>query len=143
MKKPVGRSARLHVGTALGLALGVVGTIGATPALAQDGAQEDEIIVTATRRDQALQDVPVAVTPVTAEMIENSGIRDLQDLTSVAPALQFNVSENETSATARLRGIGTQGSNPGLESAVGIFIDGVYRSRNGVALTDLGELRQV
>jgi outer membrane receptor protein involved in Fe transport len=143
MKKPVGRSARLHVGTALGLALGVVGTIGAGPALAQDGAQEDEIIVTATRRDQALQDVPVAVTPVTAAMIENSGIRDLQDLTSVAPALQFNVSENETSATARLRGIGTQGSNPGLESAVGIFIDGVYRSRNGVALTDLGEIRQV
>ncbi len=116
---------------------------GAGDAAAQPSAQEDEIVVTATRREARLQDVPVAVTPVTAEMIQNSGIRDLQDLTSVAPSLQFNVSENETSATARLRGIGTQGSNPGLESAVGILVDGVYRARNGVALTDLGEISQV
>jgi outer membrane receptor protein involved in Fe transport len=115
-----------------------------TPAPTQpEAAESDEIIVTATRREARLQDVPVAVTPVSAELIENSGIRDLQDLTSVAPSLQFNVSENETSATARLRGIGTQGSNPGLESAVGIFIDGVYRARNGVALSDLGEIQQV
>jgi iron complex outermembrane recepter protein len=115
------------------------------PAQAQQAAkpQEEEIVVTATKREARLQDVPVAVTPITAAMIENSGIRDVQDLTSVAPALQFNVSENETSATARLRGIGTQGSNPGLESAVGIFIDGVYRARNGVALGDLGEISQV
>jgi len=103
----------------------------------------DEIIVTATKRETRLQDVAIAVTPVTAELIQNSGIRDLQDLTSVAPALQFSVSENETSATARLRGVGTQGSNPGLESAVGIFIDGVYRARNGVGLSDLGEVSQI
>ncbi len=123
-------------------------TAAAAAAIAANGqaqAQEtgDEIIVTATKRETALQDVPIAVTPVTAELIQNSGIRDLQDLTSVAPSLQFNVSENETSATARLRGIGTQGSNPGLESAVGIFVDGVYRARNGVALTDLGEIAQI
>jgi len=131
-----------RVRAAVSLALGVAaGAITATPALAQDA--EDEIVVTATRRDQALQDVPVAVTPVTATMIENSGIRDVQDLTSVAPTLQFNVSESESSATARLRGVGTQGSNPGLESAVGIFVDGVYRARNGVALGDLGDVQQI
>jgi outer membrane receptor protein involved in Fe transport len=123
------------------LVLGVAGVAVAMPAQAQDA--DEEIIVTATRRDTALQDVPLAVTPVTAEMIENSGIRDVQDLTSVAPSLQFNVSESEASATARLRGVGTQGSNPGLESAVGIFVDGVYRARNGVALSDLGEVDQI
>jgi outer membrane receptor protein involved in Fe transport len=112
------------------------------PAYAQS-SNSDEIVVTATRRTTALQEVPVAVTPVTAEMVRNAGIRDLHDLTNVAPSLQFNISENETSATARIRGIGTQGSNPGLESAVGIFVDGVYRARNGVALTDLGEISQV
>ena len=121
--------------------LGVAGAITATPAMAQE--TDDEIVVTATRRDQSLQEVPIAVTPVTAEMIANSGIRDVQDLTSVAPALQFNVSESEASATARLRGVGTQGSNPGLESAVGIFVDGVYRARNGVALSDLGDVAQI
>lgn len=127
--------------TTLTLALGVASAMVATPTLAQE--EEEEIVVTATQRSTALQDVPVAVTAVSSEMVENAGIRDLQDLTSVAPSLQFNVSENETSATARLRGIGTQGSNPGLESAVGIFIDGVYRARNGVALSDLGEVRQI
>jgi outer membrane receptor protein involved in Fe transport len=119
-------------------------TVNHQPAFAQPaGTVEDEIVVTATRRASALQEVPVAVTPVTAEMVRNAGIRDLHDLTSVAPSLQFNVSENETSATARIRGIGTQGSNPGLESAVGVFVDGVYRARNGVALTDLGEISQI
>lgn len=136
------RDLRANVRAALSLALGAAAAATATPALAQDAADE-EIVVTATRREQTLQEVPIAVTPVTAEMIENSGIRDIQDLTSVAPSLQFNVSESESSATARLRGVGTQGSNPGLESAVGIFVDGVYRARNGVALTDLGEVSQI
>ncbi len=131
---------RTGIRAAVTLALGVSGFALSTPVLAQT---EDEIVVTATQRSTSLQEVPIAVTPVTAEMIENSGIRDVQDLTSVAPALQFNVSESEASATARLRGVGTQGSNPGLESAVGIFIDGVYRARNGVALGDLGDVQQI
>jgi outer membrane receptor protein involved in Fe transport len=112
----------------------------ATPVWAQEG---EEIIVTATQRAESLQDVPVAVTPVTSEMIANSGIRDVQDLTSVVPSLQFNVSESENSATARLRGVGTQGSNIALESAVGIFIDGVYRARNGIAMSELGEVDRI
>ncbi|MGE0532137.1 MAG: hypothetical protein AB7G40_18630 [Hyphomonadaceae bacterium] len=61
---------------ALTVALGAAAAITATPAMAQD--EDDTIVVTATRRDQALQEVPVAVTPVTAEMIENSGIRDVR-----------------------------------------------------------------
>lgn len=135
-------SATAHAATML--ALGVGGFVSMSgQAYAQDASQDQEIVVTATRRSQALQDVPIAVTPVTADMVEHSGIRDIQDLTSVAPSLQFNVSESESSATARLRGVGTQGSNPGLESAVGIFVDGVYRARNGVALTDLGEVQQI
>jgi outer membrane receptor protein involved in Fe transport len=120
----------------------VAAFVGADYAYAQERG-DDEIVVTATRREARLQDVPIAVTPVTAEMIENSGIRDLQDLTAVAPGLVFTNAAAETSATARLRGVGTEGSNPGLESAVGIFVDGVYRARNGVALTDIGEIAQV
>ncbi|MBX3511210.1 MAG: TonB-dependent receptor [Hyphomonadaceae bacterium] len=128
-----------RLGAVLTLALG--GVASAIPAAYAQ--QDDTIVVTATRRETALQDVPIAVTAVTADTIQNSGIRDIQDLTSVVPSLQFNVSESEASATARLRGVGTQGSNPGLESAVGIFIDGVYRARNGVALSDLGEVQQI
>ncbi len=134
------RSLRMNLGLLAACATAALSVY--QPAFAQPGG-DDEIVVTATRRTSALQEVPVAVTPVTAEMVRNAGIRDLHDLTSVAPSLQFNVSENETSATARIRGIGTQGSNPGLESAVGVFVDGVYRARNGVALTDLGEISQI
>ncbi len=142
MTKKRGNLAGASLRAMVTLALGASAAMTASPAAAQD-EEETEIVVTATQRSTALQDVPLAVTAVTAETIENSGIRDVQDLTSVAPALQFNVSESEASATARLRGVGTQGSNPGLESAVGIFVDGVYRARNGVALTDLGDLQQI
>jgi outer membrane receptor protein involved in Fe transport len=133
-------NSRSGIRAAVTLALGVGGGALATPASAQNA---DEIIVTATQREASLQDVPVAVTPVTREMIDNAGIRDVQDLTSIVPSLQFNVSESENSATARLRGIGTQGSNVSLESAVGIFVDGVYRARNGIGLSELGDVAQI
>lgn len=105
--------------------------------------ESEEIVVTATQRSTAVQDVAVAVTPVTADLIDNSGVSDIQDLQSLIPNLQLNVAENETSATARLRGIGTQGSNAGLESSVGVVVDGVYRVRTGVALGDLGQVSQI
>jgi len=140
-ERSVRKTWRTVLGLMLGAGAGVTGA--ATDALAQSQTQDAEIVVTATRRASALQDVPISVTPVTAQMVENAGVRDIQDLTAIVPSLQFNVSENESSATARLRGIGTQGSNPGLESSVGVFIDGVYRARNGVALSDIGEVQQI
>lgn len=113
-------------------------------AFGQEPPEEtEEIVVTATQRTTPIQDVAVAVTPVTADLIDNSGVADIQDLQALVPNLQLNVAENETSATARLRGIGTQGSNAGLESSVGVVVDGVYRVRNGVALGDLGEVSQI
>jgi iron complex outermembrane recepter protein len=117
-------------------------------ALAQDGAAapevpEDVVIVTATRRATGLQDVPVAVTALSTAQLANSGVRNIQDLSQLAPSLNVPQSENSASVTARIRGVGTQGSNPGLESSVGVFVDGVYRARNGVAFGDLGELSAV
>jgi iron complex outermembrane recepter protein len=122
-------------------------TVIAAPAFAQEAdgleAPEDVVIVTATRRATGLQDVPVAVTALSAAQLSNSGVRTIQDLTQLAPSLNVPQSENSASVTARIRGVGTQGSNPGLESSVGVFVDGVYRARNGVAFGDLGELSAV
>jgi len=115
-----------------------------SPALAQDEDVSDEIVVTATGRTAALQDVPVAVTAVPGDQIENTGASDLRDLTQVAPS--FNMGTGQSSATgttARVRGIGTGSDNPGFEAAVGIFIDGVYRARAGAAMADLPELERV
>jgi iron complex outermembrane receptor protein len=103
-----------------------------------------DIIVTATRRNEALSDIPMAVSAVTAETLENSGATDIRQLTQVSPSLLVSSTSSEAGAgVARIRGIGTVGDNPGLESSVGVFIDGVYRSRTGVGLTELGQVDRI
>ena len=110
---------------------------------AVDDAEPGEIIVTATRRAQALSDVPIAVSALTAEQLENSGVTDIRALNQLAPSLIVSGATSEVNFTARIRGVGTVGENPGLESSVALFIDGVYRSRTGVGLTELGEIERV
>ncbi len=119
-----------------------------TPAFAQNagttGDVSDEIVVTATGRSAALQDVPVAVTAIPADSITNSGAQDLRALTQLAPSFSMDSGQSTSSGTtARVRGIGTGSDNPGFEAAVGIFIDGVYRARAGAALSDLPDLVRV
>ncbi|HAN90279.1 MAG TPA: TonB-dependent receptor, partial [Erythrobacter sp.] len=101
------------------------------------------IIVRAQGREQALSDVPVAVSAVSGEMLEKSGVADIRDLNQVAPSLLVSSTGNEANGSARIRGIGTVGDNPGLESSVAVFVDGVYRSRSGNALSELGPLDRV
>jgi outer membrane receptor protein involved in Fe transport len=132
-----------------GASLAAMGALSG-PAFAQNNPapaadqNSDEIIVTATGRAAALQDVPVAVTAIGAGQVENSGAHDLRDLTQLAPSFEMGTGQSNTSGTiARIRGIGTGSDNPGFEGAVGIFIDGVYRARAGAALTDLPELERV
>ncbi|MBC7770837.1 MAG: TonB-dependent receptor [Phycisphaerales bacterium] len=119
--------------------------MGATPALAQDeGEVSEEIVVTATGRTAAIQDVPIAVTAIGAETVENTGARDLRDISQVAPSFEMSSGQSSSSGTtARIRGIGTGSDNPGFEAAVGIFVDGVYRARAGAALADLPELERI
>jgi len=102
---------------------------------------EDEIIVTATKRDESVQDVPISVTVVSPVQLENQGIASIKDLSSVASGFNIQSSQTETQGTSiRIRGVGTTGNNIGLESAVGVFIDGVYQSRPGVALGELSDI---
>jgi outer membrane receptor protein involved in Fe transport len=110
----------------------------------EDDADDTEIIVTATRRNEALSDVPLAVSAIGGDRLENSGVADIRQLTQLSPSLLVSSSSSEAGAgTARIRGVGTVGDNPGLESSVAVFVDGVYRSRNGTALTELGPLDRV
>ena len=125
----------------------------ATPAFAQtagSGTQTNDqpdltqdIVITAQGRSQILADVPLAVSAVTADTLQNSGASDIRQLNQVAPSLLVSSTGNEANGSARLRGIGTVGDNPGLESSVAVFIDGVYRSRSGVGLNELGDIDRV
>ncbi|SMF65248.1 TonB-dependent receptor [Allosphingosinicella indica] len=102
-----------------------------------------EIIVTAQGRAQALQDVPIAVNVVNAQSLQNSGANDIRQLNQLAPSLLVSSTGSEANGSARIRGIGTVGDNPGLESSVAVFIDGVYRSRSGIGLNELGEIERI
>jgi iron complex outermembrane recepter protein len=126
-------------------------TILVPAAYAQDAQSEDEgaagdepIIVTATLRAMDVQDIPLAVTAVAPETLERQGIADIKNLASISPSFNIQSSQTETQGTSiKIRGVGTTGNNTGLESSVGVFIDGVYQSRPGVALGDLVDLERL
>lgn len=106
--------------------------------------EEGEIIVTATRRSISLSDVPLAVSAVSGESLRNSGVSDIRQLNQLSSSLNVTSTTSEAvGGTARIRGVGTVGDNPGLESSVATFIDGVYRSRSGVALSELGAIERI
>lgn len=139
------RLALLMAGAA-GVALSA-GALSAGAAQAQDAAKPAEdtvtVIVTAQKRAQRLQDVPIAVTTLSAKQLQDAGVHDIKDMQILTPGLTVTSTQNETLTTARIRGVGTVGDNPGLESSVGIVIDGVYRPRNGVGFEDLGEMERI
>lgn len=133
------------------LACVTIASMAAMPAIAQDQptAEEQEfddsmiIVVTAQGREQQLADVPVAISAVSGDIMAKSGANDIRDLTQVAPSLLVSSTGNEANGSARVRGIGTVGDNPGLESSVAVFVDGVYRSRSGNALSELGPIDRI
>ena len=115
----------------------------AAPSNQSSGTTVDTIVVTAQKRKENLQDVPVVVTVINKQLLQDSGVRDIKDLSKLTPGLTVTSTSSEAVTTARIRGVGTVGDNPGLEPSVGVVIDGVYRPRNGVGFGDLGDVDQI
>lgn len=97
---------------------------GATSAQAQGGF--DEIVVSAQKRDQSIQDVPISVQVVDGETMRERNFNDLEDITDTVPTV--TVTDNGVAEYLYVRGIGS-GENQGFEQAVGTFVDGVYVGR--------------
>ncbi|WP_293884237.1 TonB-dependent receptor [Sphingomonas sp.] len=138
-------------GTVL-LGVSLIALAVSTPVLAQsstapppsDTARDSEdIIVTATKREQTLQDVPISVSVTSQATLEKAQIRDLIDLQSVVPSLKVSQFNTVGQTNFIIRGFGNGNGNPGIESSVGVFIDGVYRSRSSAALDDLPEVERI
>jgi outer membrane receptor protein involved in Fe transport len=123
-------------------AFGMAGAANAQQAEPETNRVED-VIVTAAKREQNLQDVPIVVTALNREALQGAGVHDIKDLQILTPGLIVTSTSNEAITTARVRGVGTVGDNPGLESSVLVTIDGVYRPRNGVGFGDLGNLQRI
>ncbi len=124
------------------LALG----IGAVQAQDRAGAADsaiEEIIVTATKRERQLQDVPVAVSVISGNTIDQAAIRDLTDLQSVVPSLTVTQRGRTGNTVVSIRGFGGGNDNAAIEPSVGVFIDGVYRSKNSQSLGDFMQVERV
>lgn len=122
-----------------------------TPAFAQEQAEEaptmrddNVIIVTATRRAQDVQDIPLAVTAIAPQQLEAQRVVDIRQVATLAPSFTASQAQLASgSVVLRVRGVGTTSNNIGFESAVGIFVDGAYQSRPGVALAEFVDVERV
>jgi len=120
-------------------------TAPATPATTEtpSPAMLGEVVVTAARREQSLQDVPIAVTALTAERLADAGVNEFQELESQVPSLEVEANTNPFTTSLRIRGMGNLANIPNFEPAVGLFVDGAYRSRSGVAMGDLLDVERI
>ncbi|NVE94375.1 TonB-dependent receptor [Altererythrobacter lutimaris] len=123
----------------------------ASPSIAQDldGADEaappsgNTIVVTAQRREQSLQDVPISIAAVTGEQLANTQTTGFEDLERLVPSLQFQTGASDRDGTVAIRGFGTSGRNNELDPSVGIFVDGVFMDRTGNGVGDFVDIERV
>ena len=103
----------------------------------------EEIITTATKTEKTLQEVPVAVSVISADEIEKANIVDAFDLMQVIPSLDTRQYQSSKNAAFFIRGFGNGSNNNGVEPSVALFIDGVYRSKMQGRISDLPEVERV
>ncbi|WP_416909192.1 MAG: TonB-dependent receptor [Polymorphobacter sp.] len=120
----------------------------ATAAGAQEVAQGEEgmddlIIVTASKRAATLQDTPISVSVSSKAQIEQAQIRDALDLQTLVPSLRVAQLQSSANTNFIIRGFGNGANNAGIEPSVGVFIDGVYRSRSAAQIGDLPNLERI
>jgi iron complex outermembrane receptor protein len=112
--------------TSIASALAVVASASVPVAYAQP--MLEEVIVTAQKRAESMQDVPIAVTVVSGDKIQSAGIQGLEDLSSYIPNMSINTQAGGSPGNIVIRGVGS-GNNAAFEQSVGMFIDGVYAGR--------------
>jgi outer membrane receptor protein involved in Fe transport len=109
-------------------------------ALGVSAQQLEEVVVTAQKRTESLQDVPISVTAISGQLIQDASIRSFSELSAYVP--NFSVAENPVNTIITMRGISI-GSNQSFEQSVGLFLDGVYLGRSRQSRIGLFDLEQV
>ena len=118
----------------------IVAMVLALNAMPVISAELEEVVVTAQKRSQSAQEVPIAITAMSAEDMRSAGVFDASDLTDVNPSISFDTGQSSQNSSLKIRGIGTVGNGRTFEGAVGVFVDGVYRSRSAMALQDMNDI---
>ncbi len=128
--------------------IAISGMTVAAPVLAQDEAADaedsGEIIVTARRREESLQDVPIAVTAYSGAQLEAAGALDITDISDTTPNVTLENSRGTNSTlTAFIRGVGQQDPVSGFEAGVGIYLDDVYLNRPQASVLDIYDVERI
>jgi iron complex outermembrane recepter protein len=103
----------------------------------------EETLVTAQKRTENLQDVPIAVTAFTSDTIQLAGINNAVDVANLTPSLSMLTNLSPFTTTLFIRGIGTAQNDPSLEPSVGMFVDGVFIGRTGLGMSDLTDIERI
>jgi iron complex outermembrane receptor protein len=133
---------RLSLTTAIALALATPALAATPPAQPAASSQVDEVVITAERRETRLQDTPISVSALTSKTIANAGITRVEDFANMLPNVYID-DRNLRGQNIAIRGISADLNNPGLDQAVGIFLDGVYLGRATVGNSNLFDLERV
>ncbi|WP_105104127.1 TonB-dependent receptor [Microbulbifer pacificus] len=122
---------------AAAISLGMIASI--PPATTLAAPVVEEVTVTATKRAESIQDVPISVSAFSGDYLENSGLNDLEDLGKLAPNLGVTKSSQAVNQRIAIRGVGTVGNNA-MDPSVAVYIDGAYVSRPGALLGNLEDI---
>lgn len=133
--------AKQYLPTSSLLALSIA--LATAPYSSADQPTLEEVVVTAQKRQESLQDVPVAVDALSAAQLERVGFRDIDDIAAQVPSLIVTSNLSPLNASFRIRRIGTEGNIPTFEPDTALIIDGAFRSRSGVGLGDLVDVSGV
>lgn len=115
----------------------------ARAATAAQGATVEEVVVTAERRPENVQDVGMSITAFSGSQIEKQNLSSAADLARFVPSLNINQANNNRNSQIGIRNVGTSGTNPGTESDVGVFVDGVFLPVAGPIYGELTDISTV
>ncbi|MCC6171418.1 MAG: TonB-dependent receptor [Gammaproteobacteria bacterium] len=137
---------RATLASATGALLASAATLAPAPARAQGAAEPviEEVTVTARRREESLQDVPIAVSSFSGAALETIGAEDLTYLSQETPNVTLeNSRATNSTLTAFIRGVGQQDPVAGFEQGVGIYLDDVYLNRPQAAILDVYDVERI
>jgi iron complex outermembrane receptor protein len=134
-------ASRRRLWSAVSAALPLLGAVPA--AIAADESRLEEVVVTATRRTESAQDIPVSITAVSADVLDTAGVVDARDLVALAPNLSTQGSFGRTAPSFFIRGIGNTQFNTNANSKVGVYVDDVYLNSPAVQGVQLFDIERV
>ncbi|MFT7130660.1 MAG: iron complex outermembrane receptor protein [Gammaproteobacteria bacterium] len=142
---------RKNVSLAVSAATAVLAVVGSSSSIAQEGQRQstvslllEEVVVTARKTEESMQDIPVAVSAMNSQQIDALKIRNIHDLSIGIPGVMLeDVGTQKNTANFSVRGVGMRGSIPSFDPAVGLFIDGIYMGLSNGVMMDTFDLKSV